>query len=367
MKKLSVALILLAGCHFTPHHVFGPLPLTEQAVKTPIPAIGNLGMAEYAKVARDNHPRGFGNVTFTNVKGFGDAYDSINDILATGKVSVQEYNLMWKDNHSFSRADFPTIINEAKKYVTLVNSYPAVGCIFSGGTEHNYRVRDATDLANAILSVIPARCIYSNNPWVGHGSFITPGPRIWNEVHGWPAKKPNVGGRYIHSMDGTSAFDVNYTEVKKAFLDAEMEVVWDYMNNGLKNRNDKTPRSQRVSYPNSDLINMEAFLFTKQGDVELPRNYLVKPKSDPHQNPPEPRALKPVFIFPYSGNVIELRAAGIKIITSEVAQKFADGRYRYYFKLPGYKIAANAGTSVFGVYAGNKRLGKANPGFRQGN
>jgi hypothetical protein len=364
MRKILAILVLLAGCSFQKDipPVVREVPQIK-ATRTPIPAIANLGMARYAKVARDAHPKGFGNVTFTNT--FGDAYPALDALLATGKVSVQEYNLLWKDDHRFSRRDFPFIVEEAKKYVSLVNRYPDVGCIFSGATEHNLSKDDATALATAVLAVVPARCTYSNNPWVGKGAFIAAGPRICNEIHGWPAKKPNVPGCYIHNLDGTDAFDVPYTDVKKAFPDAYMLAVWTSQNNGKSNRNDTTPRPKRKFWPTTELIDMLAFLFTKQGAVSLPKNYTVKPKADQHMVPPEPRALKPVFILPYAGNVIELWAAGKRIVTSEPAQKFADGRWRYYFRDYGYKIVEKARTSVLGLWVRGKRVGKTNPGFRQ--
>jgi len=310
------------------------------------------------------HPPGFANSQFTNT--FGDAYSSIDALLGTGKVPFQIYNLRWSDTHSVSRRDFPAIVTEARKYAKLAAKYPNVGCGFSGMTEHQLKVTDATDLANLVLAVIPERCVYINNPWVGKGAFIKPNSRIWNEVHGADARPPNIGGKYVFNYDGSDCFDYNTETLKQRFKDAALFFFWTSQNNGRFNRNDATPRPKRRAWPTQNLLKAEAFLSTFQGDVRLPNSrYLVKPKSDQHTVPPESRALKPVFIFPISARRIELRAAGKKIIESEDSQPFADGRRRYYFGVYGFRITQIAGVSVLEVWAGNNKIGTVNPGFRQ--
>ena len=327
-------------------------------------AIANLGGAKYKDTMVKAQPQGFGNVQFTNT--FGDAYGSIDALLATSKVPFQEYNLKWSDTHSFSTADFPSIVQEAKKYVKLVNKYPRVGCAFSGATEHQLNERDATTLATMVLAVIPDRCVYVNNPWTGRGAFVKPTNRIWNEVHGADAQPPKVGGKFIFNFDGSDAFDYDIEKIKLRLKDAVVFVVWTSQNNGRKNRNDTTPRPQRKAWPTQNLIKAEAFLCTFQGKVRLPSGkYLVKPKSDQHMVPPEDRALKPVFIFPIKVARLELRLNGKKIISSGAPEPFADGRWRYYFAQYGFRIVQLAGSSVLEVWGGNKKIGTVNPGFRQ--
>jgi hypothetical protein len=329
--------------------------------------IANLGLAKYADTAVKGHTKGFANVTFTNT--FGDAYDAIDKLLSTGKVPFQEYNLLWKDNHNFTKKDFPFIVKEAQKYSKLADKYPNVECAFSGATEHTLSKKDATDLAKQVLAVIPSRCVYVNNPWEGKGAFIDPSPRIWNEVHGSEAHVPKVGGKYIWNADGSDVFDFNIEVLKKRFVNAEAFVFWTSQNNGRKNRNDPTPRPQRKAWPTVELLEMEAFLATPQGAVKLPNSkYTVKPKADQHEVPPEPRALKPVFVFPINAERLELRDdSGKVVITSEKAQPFADGRMRYYFGDYGYKIVQKAKQAVLNVFAkgAKKRIGRVNPGFRQ--
>jgi hypothetical protein len=327
--------------------------------------IANLALCKYTDVAIEGHPAGFANVTFTNT--FCDAYDSIDRLLATGKVPFQEYNLAWRDNHVFKISDFPSIVKEAEKYAKLAEKHPNVKCAFSGATEHQLNKKDATDLARLVLAVIPERCIYVNNPWTGKGAFIDPGPRIWNEVHGAEASPPKVGGKYIFNFDGSDAFDYVIWKVLKRVPGAEIYVFWTSQNNGRLNKNDKTPRPLRKAYPVVKLLKALAFLAYNQGVGRLPNSkYLIKPKADQHESPePEDRALKPVFIFPIDAERIELWANGKKIITSSISEPFVDGRRRFYFAEFGWEIVKRAGRSILDVMVGKKKIGTANPGTRQ--
>lgn len=344
--------------------------------------IDHLAGAKYTTNIVESHPGGFAFGIFTQKELFGDGFAAADDILSKRKdIPLGRYNLRWSDTHSFSRKDFPKIVAEAKRGVPVVNKYPNVECEFSGATEHQLNAKDAQDLANAVLAVIPERCIYVNNPWLGKGAFIPPTTRIKNEVHGKDAQKPKVGGRYNWSADGSDVFDIDITAIKNRLSDADVFFFWTSQNNGRKNAADTTPRPQRKAYPTKELIKAQAFLATDQGNVSLPKRYLLKPKSDQHFDKPEPRALKPVLIFPTKVSRIELRGNGKRFI-SEPGQDFADGRTRYYFNLFGYQMALQANTGVFDVGYMHKKtivengkkkqveeflkLGTANPGFRQG-
>lgn len=369
MWKIVLAwMLLLAG--------FAQNPAGAQPQNPPLYAIGHLAIARYGDVAAQSHPKQFGAVVFTNT--FGDAKEEIRQLLDTGKVPFIEYNLLWSDTHSFSRNDFPFIVSEAKKYAAITERYPNIQCAFSGATEHGLNKVDAEALSVVVIAVIPARCIYVNNPQVGKGAFLPPSEKIWNEVHGADAQPPNVGGKYIFSFDGSDAFDSNVTAIKKRHARAQVFVFWTSQNNGRKNRNDTTPRAQRQAFPTIELIRALAFLATDQGRVNLPpkkqtnppsripRGRLVKPKADQHFVPkPESRALKPVFIIPEDVPNLTLRANGKVIITSSGPEEFVDGRKRYYFNEYGYEIVRQAKTNVLNLYAGNQKLGTVNPGFRQ--
>ena len=326
--------------------------------------IDHLGGAKYADVMIRNHPKGYAAGIFTNT--FGDAAPAITKLLATGNVPLMRYNLKWSDTHTFSVKDFPGIVKEAKKYAALTDKFPSVECQFSGATEHNLNLKDATALAKKVLEVIPERCIYVNQPLPSKGgAWLPAGPRIINETHGSKAATPK--GRYNFSFDGEDAFDVNVTKVKNAHANADVFFMWTSQCNGRRNRNDDTPRPLRKFYPTGKLIRALAFLSTEQGTVKLPRNYLVKPKSDQHEVPPEERALKPVFLFKGPEAKVQLKVGHTTIATSSPGMPFADGRKRYYFPLFGYEIVKKAGTNVLDLYVNNKKVGTVNPAFRQGN
>jgi len=339
--------------------------ISVTAYAQPIPAIAHLGGCKYPKVMRDSHPRGFGMVIFTNTF-CPDSREAIRETLDTGKVPFIEYNLKWSDTHSFSRRDFPGIIDEAKRYAQLTERYPSLACAFSGATEHQLNKQDATELAKQVLAVIPQRCVYVNNPW-GRGAFIDSTDRIWNEFHGEiPKKIPS--GNIVFGWDGLDAFDDPRVQEKKNKLsNAKVIAYWTSQNNGRRNRNDKTPRPERKFWPTNELITALAFLHTNQGTVKVPKNFTIKPKSDQHTVPPASRELKPVFIVPYKAQFLELRQGGRLIIKSGGAQPFEDGRWRYYFPKFGHEIMHNL-VSPLELYisgSGGRKQGTVNPGFRQ--
>lgn len=322
--------------------------------------IDQLGGAKYVEVMVQNHPDGFALGIFTQKDLFGDGFAAVDKVLAKRRVPLVRYNLRWSDAHAFSKKDFPAIVKEAQRGLYVVNKYPAVECEFSGATEHQLNAADATELARQVLRAIPERCTYVNNPWTGRGAFIVPGPRIKNEVHGADARKPNVGGRYNWSADGSDVFDINITGIKQRLNDADVFFFWTSQNNGRRNAADSTPRPQRQFWPTGNLMKMQAYLATAEGPVSLPRQYLVKPKADQHMSPPEPRALKPVLIVPNGTKRLSLKSQ-LRTFEGEGPQPFADGRVRFYFPKFGYEMGSN-----LDVVANGKKVGVCNPGFRAG-
>lgn len=320
--------------------------------------IDQLGGAKYGEEIAQSHPDGFALGIFTQKDLFGDGYPVVNKALALRRIPLVRYSLRWSDTHSFTRADFPKIVAEAKRGLYVVNKYPNVECEFSGATEHQLNLRDAAELARQVLSVIPDRCVYINNPWTNRGALIPVGPRIKNEVHGKDANRPS--GEYNWSADGSDVFDFDITKVKQRLNDADVFFFWTSQNNGRSNSSDPTPRPQRKFWPTGDLMRMEAFLATAQGSVSLPKDYLLKPKADQHMVPPEPRALKPVFIVPPSVKTLELRKDG-NSYPGSAPQPFADGRVRIYFPKYGYQMGAG-----LNVFANGKKVGTCNADFRQG-
>lgn len=322
--------------------------------------IDQLGGGKYQKEIVSNHPDNFIIGIFTQKELFADAYPVINALFAKRNVPGAKYNLRWSDTHSFSRKDFPVIVKEAKRFVPLVNKYPNKACYFSGATEHQLNRNDAQELANQVLAVIPQQCKYINNPWTGKGAFIPTTDRIINEVHGSSAQRPNVGGPYSFSFDGSDAFDSNVTAIKQRLNDAEIFCFWTSQNNGRANSNDSTPRAKRKFWPTGNLIKALGYLATDEGPVSLPKNYLLKPKSDQHTVPPQPRELRPVFIVPPKVKKLNLRR-GNQVFKGQGPQAFADGRVRFYFPQFGFQMGSN-----LNVMADGKKVGTVNAGFRAG-
>lgn len=322
--------------------------------------IDQLGGAKYRNEIINGHPDGFALGIFTQKDLFGDAYPVVDAALARRRIPLVRYNLRWSDSHTFTTRDFPKIVAEARRFVPLVVKYPNVECEMSGATEHQLNARDASELARQVLNVIPDRCKYVNNPWEGRGAFIPPTDRIKNEVHGDKAQRPRVGGKYNFSFDGTDAFDVDTTKLKNRLSDADVFFFWTAQNNGRRNAGDPTPRPQRKYWPTVNLMRMMQYLSTEEGPQSLPRNWLLKSKADQHNVPPEPRALKPVFIVPRGVQSLELRGPQ-GVFRASQPQPFADGRVRFYMPKFGYEM----GTSLE-IIANRRKVGVCNPGFRAG-
>lgn len=359
IKKLALSLIFFIGCY----------PPSKPVLAENYNAIANLGIAQYGDVAKVSHPKGLGNVSFTST--FSNAVPALDGLLATQKVPIQEYNLMWSDTHSFSRRDFPAIVREAQRITPLIVKYPSVECVINPAVEHQLTRQDATDLCQQVLNVVPDHCKCVSNPWVGHGAFVLPTERIGNEVHGIDARPPNVGGWFICSLDGDDAFDQPNIEAwKQRCANAKLKAVWTSQNNGKANRGDTTPRPQRKFWPTGRLLEAEGFLFTSKGKTSIKGNQTLKPKSDQHFVPPRDRELKPVFITPTRVN--QLKAVlmnGRMLGVSELRQDFADGRSRYYFSMMyGYQYAQKAvsmsGSPLVNLVANGKTLATVNLGFR---
>lgn len=368
MKKILSLLLLIS---LTACSVVDSPKLPDESIIYNQPAqaapsvygVANLGAAKYPGVLLAGHPIGFGNVTFTNT--FGDAYKAIDDLLGRGDIPYQEYNLKWSDTHSFSPRDFPAIVAEAKRYSNLANKYPNVECYFSGATEHQLNVRDAQDLANRVLAVIPERCIYVNNPWEGKGAFLKTTARIWNEVHGVNAQPPRIGGPFIFNYDGSNCVDSNVTALKQRFRNAKKFVFWGPPNNGRLTSGDPTPRPQRKAWPTIDWFNSVAYLTNDRGNTKIPDNFIYKSHADRHSTPPEFRAYKPVLITPVRAPQFNLVKNGKVVLTSSASQPFADGRVRYYFPEFGYKTQERAGGELE-LRANGRVWGKISPAFRDG-
>lgn len=314
--------------------------------------IDELGIAKYIDVALKGHAKGTPLGAFTST--FGDAKPAIEKMLKRGDIPLFKLNLSWKDNHSFSRKDFPAIVKEAKRFAPLFIKYPTPACYFNGATEHNLSLADAKELANQVLAVIPSRCQYVNNPMQNKGKLIPTNERILNEIHG---KENPPSGRFGYSFDGTSSVDSNVTAIKQKMKNAEYFLMWHPANNGRLKADDPTPRPQRKSFPTVELLESLQVLAKDKGATNLDSKWLFKSHADRHTTPPEPRAYKPVIIGPTKNSNIKVGDT-----TCSYYGVYQGGGHRYYCPKYGYKIA----NKPVNILIGQKKIGIINPAFREG-
>jgi hypothetical protein len=329
--------------------------------------LDQLGAVKYSDLAAREHPLGWMFGTFTNT--FGDALPVVTRVAQEGRASGIRLNLAWSDTHTFKPSDFPKIAREARRFAPIIKRFPGLKWYVSGATEHQLTEDQSIDLYKLVGAELPDSAIYVNQPWQGKGSLIHE-PYIVNEVHGADAKRPNAM-RYAFSCDGSDCFDFDIKGKEKQFEGAEYFMMWTSQCNGRMKADDKTPRPQRKAWPTGQLIDAMIYLHRDPGIGVLPKGYLIKPKSDQHMVPAEPRALKPVIICPVKADRLELVADNGQVIhVSSKAFPFADGRFRYYFDQYGYQIAEKAvrihGKPTASLRVGRKIVGTLNIAFRQG-
>jgi hypothetical protein len=323
-----------------------------------------LGIAKYGDLAAREFPAGWWLGAFSST--FGDSRRAVERVVATGRVKGVRIHLGWSDSHSFPVSMFPQLAKEAAKWRPLVNKNPQVQWRLSGGCEHTLDARRAQVLCDLVRQACP-EAEYVNSPWQGKGAVL---PGVINEVHG--ARSKPLKGRYQFSFDGDNCVDSDVTALKATHADADVFFLWASQANGRKTTGDKTPRPQRRAWPTSNLIDSWIALSRDRGAVKLPKNWLLKTHADQHSVPPEPRALKPVFIIPVRGKRIELVAENGQVVAvSSRPQAFADGRFRYYIPDFGHIVADKArriqnGNPVLKVRVDGKVYGTCNPAFRQG-
>ena len=323
-----------------------------------------LGIAKFGDLAAREFPAGWWLGAFSST--FGDSRKAVERVVATGRVKGVRVHLAWSDQHSFPENTFPQIAKEAAKWRALVQKYPQVKWRLSGACEHTLKPAQAQKLCDLVRKACP-EAEYVNSPWQGKGAVL---PGVINEVHG--AKAQPVKGRYQFSWDGSSCVDNDITAAKALHADAEVQFLWGPQDNGRLSTGDKTPRDQRKAWPTSNLIDSWIALSRDRGDVKLPKNWLLKSHADQHSVPPEPRALKSVFIVPVKGKRIELVAENGQVVAvSSGPQAFVDGRWRYYIPDFGHIVADKArriqnGNPVLKVRIDGKVYGTCNTAFRQG-
>lgn len=309
-----------------------------------------LAGATYKKEILKAHPAGFAAGFFAVT--FGDAFPVIRALLKTGKCPLVRINLLWSDTHSYGDKDIPNIKKLANKCQQLANEFPNVDVRVAPFTEHNL---GNPDKYLDIAQLAAPNCIIVNTPWTGAFS-----QKYINEIHG-DHSKPN--GRYQYSFDGTEVTNSDVEAYKKKYGDAEVFMLWSSRFNLRWSEKDKAGRPQRIKEskqrkPTNDYIDSIAYLFSEKGVYNLDKNTLLKSHAERHQAQ-DFKGDKLLLITPHKVNALILKKNGKQIGKMPYYGSFEDGRSRYYAPQFGYKYGANVE-----VYAGNKKIGTVNCGFR---
>lgn len=314
-----------------------------------------LGLAKYPKVAKNNFPEGFALGVFSDT--FGDSRPAVDGILDTGKCPRVRIHLMWKDAHSYTRSDFPSIVKEARKWLPVVAKHPRIEFVFSGACEHLLNAPDANELRNRVLEVFATnpKISYANTPMQGGADIQF----AINERHG--SKAQSRGNFENFSFDGSACVDSDVEKIKKEFRSAQTFFFWEPRFNGRWEDNDKTPRPDRKGWPDGKLIRSVIALSGACGDVSLPPKWLYKSHSE-NNGDGSSRAEKPVMISPLVVSDISLREGPRTVGILKYYGPYSGGGFRYYAKTWGYEIA----TQPVEVWAAGKRHGTINPAFRCG-
>lgn len=325
-----------------------------------------LALACYPKIAADNLPPNWALGCFLST--FGDARPGIERVIKTGKCPRVRVHLMWKDNHSFSQKDLPTLKKEAEKLKNLVSKYPHVDWRVSGACEHTMNSTDANAFRKTVLEVLPT-VTYVNTPMTG-GAKLT---GCVNEIHGGSASS----GRYDFSFDGNPCVDANVSDAKTKYEKAETFWWWDARMNLRWESNDTTPRPERIKErdkrkPDSRLIQSIVYLVGQRGKTSFPsKDWLWKSHAENKGNG-DLRAEKPVFIIPKKASKVVLKDKKGRVVHElKYYGLFHDGRHRYYATKWGFEISKDAAKADGGIgltdfFIDGKRYGTCNAAYRGG-
>lgn len=330
--------------------------------------IDYLGGAKYAKVVLEEHPHGWAAGFFSNV--FGDALPVVERLLSTGRCPLVRLHLSWRDDHKQTAKDIPGVIKEARRCARIIDRYPNIRWLFSGGCENNWKQAEAIKVRDAVKAIHP-RIEYVHSPENPRNTI----PGCINEYHG-KASRP-AAGPFIFSFDSDvgGAEDSNVEAKKAAFGAGEVFFYWSPRCNGRWETNDKTPRPNRKGWPDGKLLDSLIYLRQERGATKLPANWIYKSHSE-NKGPGkggkfDPRAEKPVFIVPPKAREIQLRADNGQVVaTLRYYGTYHDGRHRYYASAWGFEIADKAkriqGHPLCGVFVNGKKIGVINPAYRDG-
>lgn len=208
-----------------------------------MPGLAFLGGAKYSELVFQETPPEYAVSVFYRVNGFGSARDLIK-VLADRGVPRLTIQLMWKDDHKFSRKDFPVILNRAKAIARMSEDFPGTDFRVSGACEHHMSKKTARALANALQGACP-RCTIVNTP-VKSGAIL---PEYVNELRVTRSRVPKGVTRYDLNFDGVDVQGYDSKTVFERFPNPETLYLWTPSFNGRKLVSDSTPRGKRTAWP----------------------------------------------------------------------------------------------------------------------
>lgn len=311
-----------------------------------------LAGAKYGREILKTHPEGFAAGFFAVT--FGDAFPVIDKLLATGKCPLVRINLLWEDSHTYGNKNVKQMRKLARKCQALATKYPSVDVRIAPFTEHNL---SSPDKYLDICQLEAPSCLIINSVWKGSLS-----KKYINEVHG-DHKKPT--GRYQYSFDGTEATNKNVKLYLETHAGAEVFFMWSNRHNLRYSEKDTTARPQRIKEanvrkPSADYLRSISYLFTEEGAVRVPPNWLIKSHAERH-GPVDAKGDKLLIISPIRAAAITLKRGGNTIAKLNYYGPFEDGRSRYYATQFGFKYGKNLDVCIDG-----EKHGTINGGFRAG-
>lgn len=344
--------------------------------------IDYLGGANYGKVIRENHPKGFGAgfILNTNKPHWPktDAWPVISALVASHECPFIRVHAVWEDNHTYNPKKHDKIIlQEAERLAAFANMHPNICFYFSPFCERGNDSRDfdsiLATLQQAYTKLEIVNCVYT-------AKFKNGG--IINEVHGSKAG-PKGEARHAYSYDGTQCVDSNIVGDIRARNGAEYFMFWTSQMNGKWNVKpagikgaDKTPRPNRKAWAYPELVqSLGAYRDYGQVVDTIGPKRIWKTHADQHQPKRAAREGKPVLICKDAGPVVSiLDSKGNEVARMKrEPQDFSDGSGRKMYRLGmfGYELAdinrTMAGSPIVRLVGSNKiTLGQIHPAFRAG-
>lgn len=328
-----------------------------------------LGGAKYPDLIMREHPAGWAAGFFWEVDGFGNASKIIEAVAASKRAPIIRVHLLWRDDHKYSAADYPTIAKRARQLSQIIDRHQGILWCVSGACEHRLGALEARKIADVVAKNVPAGTVIVNVPLKGGADIQIEGRTVINEHHGSEAQPAK--GAHAFSFDGSNCVDANVTKLKERFSKAAYFMLWNCQMNGRMKAEDTTPRPQRKAWPTMNEIDSFIYLSRDKGATKLSRGWLFKSHADRHQTPPEPRAGKPVVIGLDNEDTLRLVCDNGQVVgVAKNGGTFTGGGYRYYFTEFGYLMAEKAkriqGSPIVRLMIGNREIGRINPAFREG-